>query len=157
MTDHRFSHFWSFMRGICRSPMDSPYKGSFHIFSNVRLAKLVRKQSSFGWFKTSIRQSANVTSLWCTKLLSLYTSTPGFGIKSPPLSKKQNDKKVVWIHWTYTITIRHEGSEAKWHSWGKSVPTLKITNRRLWYFDEYWDYVSIWIRLKNISIYTCII
>ena len=56
----RFPQYWPFVRGIHRSPMDSPHKGpvtwalkfsaSFDIFNDISLNKWWNKQSSRRWF-----------------------------------------------------------------------------------------------------------
>ena len=53
---------WPFVKGIRRSPLDSPHKGpvtrSFGVFFDLRLNKLLSKQSRRRWFGTPSR------SLW---------------------------------------------------------------------------------------------
>ena len=48
MTWNRFPHYWPFLRGIHRSPVDSPHKGpairSFRVY-------LLLQQRSYRWFK----------------------------------------------------------------------------------------------------------
>ena len=58
----RFPYYGPFVRGIHRSPVDSPHKGpvmrSFDVFFDVRLNKRLSKQSRVWWFGTPSR------SLW---------------------------------------------------------------------------------------------
>ena len=51
-----FPRYWSFVRGIHRSPVNSPHKRpvmrSFHVFFDLRLNKPLSKQSWGWWFET---------------------------------------------------------------------------------------------------------
>ena len=62
----RFLHYWPFVRGVHRSPVDSPHTRpvmrTFDISFNVNQNKQMNKQSSGWWFETS-RNSCDVTSL----------------------------------------------------------------------------------------------
>ena len=72
-----FPRYWPFVRGINRSPLNSPHKGqwrgSFDVFFDLRLNKRSCKQSRRRWFETPSR------SLWrhCNEsfLRSITTST----------------------------------------------------------------------------------
>ena len=54
-----FPRYWPFVRGIHRSPVNSPHKGqwrgAFDIFFHLRLNKQLSKQSWGWWFETPSR------------------------------------------------------------------------------------------------------
>ena len=56
ITWKRLRHYWPFMRGIQRSPMDFPHKGlvgrTFDILFDVRLSDPLNKHLSCRWFET---------------------------------------------------------------------------------------------------------
>ena len=57
-----FLRYWPFVRGIHRSPVNSPHKGQWRgafMFSLICLNKRLSKQSWGWWFETTLRQ------LWC--------------------------------------------------------------------------------------------
>ena len=55
-----FPRYWSFVRGIHRSPVNSPHKGQWRdAFFDLRPNKRLSKQSWGWWFETSSRW------LWC--------------------------------------------------------------------------------------------
>ena len=57
-----FPRYWPFVRGIHRSPVNSPHKGQWRgalMFSDLRLNKRLNIQSSGWWFETISRP------LWC--------------------------------------------------------------------------------------------
>ena len=51
-----FPRYWPFVRGIHRSPLNSPHKvqwrGAFDVFFDLRLNKRLNKQSQGWWFET---------------------------------------------------------------------------------------------------------
>ena len=54
-----FPRYWPFVRGIQRSPVNSPHKGqwhgAFHVFFDLRLNKRLSKQCWGWWFETPSR------------------------------------------------------------------------------------------------------
>ena len=51
-----FPRYWPFVRGIHRSPVNSPVTRSFGVFFDLRLNKRLSKQSWGWWFETLSRQ-----------------------------------------------------------------------------------------------------
>ena len=69
-----FLRYWPFVRGIHRSPVNSPHKGQwcFDVFFDLRLNKRLRKHSWGGWVERPSR------SLWrhCNELHWYWGNTP---------------------------------------------------------------------------------
>ena len=74
MTWKRFLHYWPFVRGIHRWPVDSHHKGpvmrSFGVSFNVSLNKLLNKQSRGRWIEKSwlsfdVTVMCSITPDWC--------------------------------------------------------------------------------------------
>ena len=67
--DIKWKHFprhWPFVRGIHRSPVNSPHKGiwrgAFYVFFDLRLNKWLSKQSRGWWFESPSRSSLHYCS-----------------------------------------------------------------------------------------------
>ena len=79
----KWKHFlrnWPFVRGIHRSPMNSPHKGQWRgasMFFNLRLNKRLSKQSWGWWFETLSR------SLWCHRNAILFSLFKGVWYGQP--------------------------------------------------------------------------
>ena len=65
----RFPRYWPFVRGIHRSPVNSPHKGRWRwalmFCSNYAWNKLLSKQSLCWWFKTPSGSLWRQCNLWC--------------------------------------------------------------------------------------------
>ena len=90
-----FPRYWPFVRGIHRSPVNSPHKGpvtrSFDVFFELRLNKQLNKQSWGWWFEMRSR------SLWRHRKghwLSSYTTLTTGKYKCLPLGLYTDTERI---------------------------------------------------------------
>ena len=91
-------HYWPFVRGIHRSPVDSPHKGSvmpmFGVFFDISLNRMSNKHSICRWLKTPLR-SCEITVMHNPNLVI----TGPAAVQTPNGTQSSTHLPLDWTKW----------------------------------------------------------